>query len=372
MNANALPALCGMLRSPFADSAELAALALGNVASESVAMRDAVLRAGAAEGLAAALAEHTGEDVPPSFAEHATWALATVFKGTPAPPADVLRPAVAPLAARVNDEHDDTARNALWALCFYTDGGERVADVLAQPGVLASVVEVLTRHSPALDAPAARLLANIACGDEDAATALVDAGVLHHAAALLGSTDVAVRREACWMLANVAAGTAQHAQAVADEPDLVQRLVAVALCADEQECVRAEAHFALANLVLCSSDELLRQLAQRRRFVAALCRNHDAAPDTDAALVAALKRMQSVLDRPGSFEAERHTFVALLVESGADDVLRKISKPELQDDIRTILSSLGDEQQQQKTATSTTTTEQEKSTNNSSTFDDIE
>ena len=340
VEANALPALSEMLLSPFADSAELAVLALGNVASESAALRDAVVRAGAVEHTAAALAEHRGDAVPPSFAEHATWALAAMFRAAPRPPADVLRPAVAALARLAADEHDATAANAVWALGFYTDGGAHVGDVLAE-NALPAVVRLLDRARDVLDVPVARLLANVACGDDDAVAALLATVALDRAGALLAHARADVRREACWMLANVAAGPPAHAQAVADTPGLVPRLVAVALCATEARAVRTEAHYALANLLLCARAATLTQLVHVQHYVRALACNAATDSDTAEAFVRALARAQTVLERPGSFEAADRTFLALLVESGADDVLRAIHTPALQDTIHTLLASLG-------------------------------
>lgn len=339
VEANALPALAEMLHSPFADSAELAALALGNVAGESVALRDAVVRTGAVEGVAAALAEHAGADVPRSFAAHGAWALAAMFRGTPRPPAPVLRPALGVLVRLAGDEHAETAESAAWALAFYTDGGADVADVVAA-GAVPAAVALLDRGEAALDVPAARLLANVACGDADAGTALVEAGALPRACALLGDSRVAVRREACWMLANVAAGPSAHAEAVAGEGGLVPRLVAVALCDAETPAVRTEAHFALANLLLCAGDAAAAQLAHTQHYLRALAHNATLGDDTAEAFVRALARAQAVLERPGSFEAANRTFAALLADSGADDVLRTIHDPELQDTIHKILSSL--------------------------------
>lgn len=370
--ANALPALSEMLLSPFADSAELAVLALGNIASESVALRDAVVRAGAVENTAAALAEHRGDAVPPSFAEHATWALATMFRAAPRPPAPVLRPAVAALARLAADEHDATAANAVWALGFYTDGGEHVADVLAE-NALPAVVRLLDRRRDALDVPVVRLLANVACGDDDAAAALVATVALDRAGALLEHARADVRREACWMLANVAAAPGAPAQAVVDAPGLVPQLVAVALCAAETRAVRTEAHFALANLLLCAPAATLTQLVHMRDYVRALACNAAQSDDTAEACVRALARVQTVLERAGSFEAADRTFVAVLVESGADDVLRAIHTPELQDTIHTLLASLGGtETSQTGDTTSTTTTTASAAAPQPCSLDDIE
>ena len=357
-----------MLHSPFADSVELAVLALGNVAGDSVALRDTVLRTGAVENIAEALKEHNRDDVPPSFAEHATWALANMFKGKPAPSADVLKPAIPELARLATDEHDQTAANAIWALSFYTDGGEHVEDILEQ-NMLPGVVRLLDRGNEELSVPVSRLLANVSCGDEDATTALLDTVTTHYAIGMLDSGNVTVRKEMCWMVANVAAGTSAHVQALLDEQGLVQKVISVALCAAEAPSVLTEAHYALANLVLCSNEEQLKQLVQMEHFLRALCRNPTIDSDASTALVQALVRVKSVLDKPGSFEAENRTFVTLLVESGADDTLRSLKDdPSLQSDIDSILSCLDPETKE------TTSTEENptKPPQTTSEFDDID
>ena len=307
MESGAAEPLIALLASKNWEVREQAVWALGNVAGDGPACRDALLARGLVPALVALLTAATNTLLPPSLMRNAAWALASVFRGRPGPALAAVQPALPTVAALVRYPDPEVATDALWAASYATDGGPARADAALAAGVLDAVLQVLRPGATATAAPGAaaqqqqhqqqqlqlqlllpalRTVGNVvAAGAPHLVTALLvrDAvPALVHAAR---TAPRAAQREALWALSNVAAESAAGVGAVLAAADGVPALVALAAAPDHG--VRREAAWALAHCLAAATDAQLAALAAAAGVVGALAR---ALAFRDTALVLLLLR----------------------------------------------------------------------------------
>ena len=100
------------------DIKEQASLALGNIASDSIQLRDMVIKAGAVK----VMAKKFNPDAGASLVRATMWAMSTFCQGKPAPSLDVVRVLVPLLAMNVNSQDIEAVANACSALSYIADG----------------------------------------------------------------------------------------------------------------------------------------------------------------------------------------------------------------------------------------------------------
>ncbi|KAL3074194.1 hypothetical protein niasHS_015024 [Heterodera schachtii] len=120
--------------------------------------------------------------------------------------------------------------DAVWSIAYLMDhaavDGERVTKtfefrmikytistddlLLAQPGLVTSIVALLKSDSIRALTGALRTVGNIITGTDEQTTTILDFGVLDDFKLLVDSDIHQVSRECLWILSNVAAGTAEH------------------------------------------------------------------------------------------------------------------------------------------------------------------
>ena len=268
---------------------EQAVWALGNVAGDGPASRDALLARGLVPALVALVTAATNTLLPPSLMRNAAWALASVFRGRPGPALPAVQAALPTLAALVRYPDPEVATDALWGAAYATDGGDARADAALAAGLVDAVLRALPAAPAAQQLPALRTLGNVVAGTAPhLVPALLARGagpVLVRVASDTSSTSRAAQREALWALANIAA----------DSPAAVAALVAAgavpvvvgALAHAPDAGVRREAAWALGHCLATAADAQLAALAAADGVAAALAR---ALAFRDTALVLLLLR----------------------------------------------------------------------------------
>jgi len=218
LEAGALPHFVRLLEaSPCPFTPEQCAWALGNVAGDGPAGRDAALAAGTAEALVrmfGAGGAHAGA-AEGGLVKQCAWLASNLYRFKPHPRA---APAVLPILARwAAAGAGDAAQDAVWALAYITENDVNL-DAAAAAGVLPAVAGHLSRAAAATCVtPALRVFGNFCSGSEAHTDAALNCGLLRHLPALLERPNGGIRKEALWALSNIVGGTAAQAQRVDEE-----------------------------------------------------------------------------------------------------------------------------------------------------------
>jgi importin subunit alpha-6/7 len=223
IDANGVPPLVQLLRSPHNDVREMAIWALGNIACDAANVRDYVLSFDAIGPLLDCFADMSRE----SLVRIATWALSCFCSGTPAPPAFVSARALPVLATIIHSDDAEVLADACWALSFLCEGAPRATvQAVINAAVLPRVAQLLVHPALAVTIPALRCVRNIAAGGVEHKQAVIDSGALAFVTMLLASSQRSVRNDACRVCSNIAAGTQSQVQAVIDA-EIVPMLLAM-------------------------------------------------------------------------------------------------------------------------------------------------
>ena len=211
--AGAVPVLTALLSHPRADVREQSGWCLGNIAGDSVVLRDMVIAAGGMQSLIQNIVSPANN----SLLNNCVWALSNCCRAKPSPPTNVVACAV-PVLAKVlaNTSCDQDAKtDALWALSYISDGDdERISTVVDCVGLLPMLIDLLGSNATNIITPALRTVGNVVSGNDKQTQAALDAGLISKVPGLLQSSKRTIRKEACWVLSNIAAGTQAQIQAV--------------------------------------------------------------------------------------------------------------------------------------------------------------
>jgi importin subunit alpha-1 len=242
VEAGAIPIFVQLLDSPDVEVREQAVWAIGNIAGDSPACRDAVLAAHALPNML----KHLSATSKTAFVRNVAWTISNCLRGKPAPPIEVIRLSLPMLARLLYSEDIETLVDALWALSYFTDSDEGdMLQMTIESGVCARLAVLLKHDSVAVQTPALRTIGNIVTGDEVQTQVIINHGALESLQFVLDSTRKVLKKEACWAVSNVMAGNKEQIQASIDA-NLVPQLVTILKNGTNKETKR-EACWALSN-----------------------------------------------------------------------------------------------------------------------------
>ena len=244
-----VPKMTELLSSPSDDVREQAVWALGNIAGDSVKMRDEVLNHNVLTPLLRQLDPNTTRI---SMLRNATWTLSNLCRGKPQPPFDLVKPALPTLVSLVSSNDEEVLSDACWALSYLSDGTNEKIQAVIEAGVCRRLVELLMHQSVQVTTPALRTVGNIVTGDEAQAQAVIDCGGLACLAKLLSHDRKGIRKEACFALSNITAGSKEQLQAVIDHNDIIPALVH--MLETEDVDIRKECAWAISNATSGGDD----------------------------------------------------------------------------------------------------------------------
>ncbi len=114
--------LVELLSSPHIEVVEQAIWGLGNIAGDSHKIRDIVIEQGAIKPIADILDRAQPGS---SFVRNASWTLANLCRGRPAPPFERVARAIDSLSkVLIENDVEDILVDVCWAMSYLSDGGE--------------------------------------------------------------------------------------------------------------------------------------------------------------------------------------------------------------------------------------------------------
>ena len=311
IDAGAVPIFVRLLNSPNADVREQAIWALGNIAGDAVKYRNMVLELGAMPLLLEQL-QNPGNKI--TVLRNGTWTLSNFCRGKPAPPIEIIMPALRVLSMLITVPDDDVITDVCWALSYISDGSNERIDAVIASGVCPRLVELLCYSKDTVQTPALRAIGNIVTGTDEQTQVILNLGALQSLILLLGAPKPSLVKETCWTLSNITAGLPNQVQAVIDA-GIIPALIALLDAGDFD--VRKEAAWAVSNATSGTEAAHTRYVAAQgaiRPFCKLLLEK-----DTNV-VVLALDCLENILkvgeaDRV-QFQLEENPYVRVIDECG--------------------------------------------------------
>lgn len=236
-----IPILKKVLESPQEHNRYQAIWALSNVAGESNATRDAVLKEGV---LPLVAAETRTANVP--MLKGCSRCILNLCRGDPAPTFNAMLPGLGAMAELLRTQTDPTVlANAAWALSYMADGGGNKLGHIVGANVVAAAAKLLAHPDVQVALPCVRVLASVTTGSDEETQTVIDAGGLEALKHAMQSGFPNLRKESCWVVSNIAAGSASQTRQILEAGLLP--VVAKILSHDDVK-VQTEAAWIVTNL----------------------------------------------------------------------------------------------------------------------------
>jgi|TARA_B110000914_G_scaffold171496_1_gene152243 importin subunit alpha-1 len=213
VNMGIVPQIMKMSASPNVELADQCIWCLGNLAGDSINIRDLLLSIGGME----LILERLSDKSPISTVRIATWCIANLCRGKPRPSLSITRKALIKLNAILTFEDGETVTDALWALSYMTDGPNEQIQVVLNNVALDRIVPYMAPSwRSSIQIPALRVMGNVVSGNDLQTQHVIECGAVPSIVAMLNSHKSSIRKETCWVLSNIAAGSAQQIQLLVD------------------------------------------------------------------------------------------------------------------------------------------------------------
>ncbi|MBN3312145.1 IMA5 protein, partial [Atractosteus spatula] len=205
----AIPKFISLLSSPLLHISEQAVWALGNIAGDGPAYRDALINC----NVIPALLVKVTPDTPIGYLRNLTWTLSNLCRNkNPYPPLSAVQQVLPTLMQLLHHEDKEILSDACWAMSYLTDGSNDRIDVVVKTGIVPRLVALMGFKELSVLTPALRCIGNIVTGTDVQTQTAIDAGVLSVLPQLLRHPKPSVQKEAAWTVSNIAAGPSPQIQ----------------------------------------------------------------------------------------------------------------------------------------------------------------
>uniref|UniRef100_A0A914ZB45 Importin subunit alpha n=1 Tax=Panagrolaimus superbus TaxID=310955 RepID=A0A914ZB45_9BILA len=192
--------------------AEVSAIVLGQIITQSTEYRDQCVDAGIAKAFAKRMNDAKSSI---NLLRHITYASANICYDKSSPPtkeiANILLPGLVRL---VHHEDSEILKETLTAISYIGRGN--LIQMVKESGVAKSVILLLNHKNPEIKLAAIDVLGNISGGTDEDTQYILDIGVLPSVEKFLNHPNKKLNKEGVWFLINFLAGTKEQIQQIFD------------------------------------------------------------------------------------------------------------------------------------------------------------
>lgn len=311
VSGGAVPALIDALNSADGVLSGHALFAISNLAGASIEYRDMLLASNifaGLHGILRRLQKNHDMGYTSATACDLSWAVSNVCHWKPAPPLDLLMPALPILNTLFESERADTLTNVFHAFASITNGSDVARiDAVLRLGVLPRVIQRLyATRSPDLQLNALKVVGNVSAGNELHVMLLVNQRVEEELTPLLQHAMASVRSDVCWIFSNLLTGPAGKIQHLLSVIPLL-----VPMVESDESKVRRQALWAIANATVAAAPERLPDLLRQDvlSVFSSVIQADEGEDVDDQMVVLALDGVESVLTGLQSFDNDLYASV---------------------------------------------------------------
>jgi hypothetical protein len=205
---------------------EQAVWGLGNIAGDSIALRNYALKLQTVPVLMGLIYEHPTLE---KLKRNCIWTLSNLCRGKPSPDLENFYPIIEPFCNLLTTETDkECLVDLAWSLSYLTDPNPEVVAILsARVDCIEKLISIVRDGIPVLITPSLRILGNIASSNKPEP---VDVLIAHDVVPAIfqvmdRGSSVSLQKESSWLLSNITAGTKEQVASVIDHTDLMLLLV---------------------------------------------------------------------------------------------------------------------------------------------------
>jgi len=231
--------------------------ALANIAGDSSASRDIVLRANVILPLRRQM--QSTENI--SLLRRGTWLLDNLTRAEPRTlltELNIREPILTTLTLLISNKDEEILKNVCLTIGYLALGvNENITDVI-DSGIVMHLIPLLKHPNIDIQKPAARALGNVVTGNSTDTQICINCGALPCLKQLLSSSSDQLLKDACWAISNIAAGTIKQIEAVVNS-DVIPTIIKMALTSNYN--IAKECAWILSN-VTCGSTQQIQYLIE--------------------------------------------------------------------------------------------------------------
>ena len=250
-----IPKIIKLLDSPIEELKVQATWLLGNLSSDCLKIRDALIKEKAFDKLITVLSSTNDHQL----IKQATWALGNFFRVRPKPPFDAVKKCfnIVARAMLIIPTDAEFLSDACFILYFMTEHYKETIKDLLDINIIPQLLKNLDIDNKFIQINCLRIVGNIASGNANQTQMLLDLGVLNYLKRTIFNKIKQIRKETAWILSNIAAGTQRQIETLIKEeilPILDQKIQE-----DEPE-IKKECIWAVCNLTSVENPEYIKKI----------------------------------------------------------------------------------------------------------------
>jgi len=191
---------------------EQAIWAIGNIAGDSLKIRDRVIQK---KGLEKIL-QHFSTAERPTLIKHCVWAISNFCRSKPAPDYEIMKPTIDLVIRSIYklDQDYEFLVDAFWILSYLTEHHKRTIKKILDTSILPKMLTFLNYPVVHIQLPILRIIGNVVAGNAAQTQMVVDSGCLQYLKKTIMHEKRSIRKETCWIISNIAAGTQQQIESL--------------------------------------------------------------------------------------------------------------------------------------------------------------
>lgn len=244
---------------------EQAIWAIGNLAGDSIKIRDKIIQKKGLEKII----KHFSTAERITLIKHSVWAISNFCRSKPAPDYENMKPIIDLIIRSIYklDQDYEFLVDSCWVLSYLTEHHKKSIRRILETNILPKLITFLSYPILYIQLPILRIIGNIVAGNAHQTQLVIEAGALDMLKKTMYHEKRSVRKETCWIISNIAAGTQQQIEALIINDFLP--ILDYVIKNDEPE-IQKEAIWAACNLSSTENKSLM-QIILNQEILELIC-----------------------------------------------------------------------------------------------------